>query len=197
MTDKASDHNQIEKIKDKIFFLLSTHKDMVSKEKIIFNSGEYLIRQGEVANKVLLINSGILAVEVFDSNQKPQVVANATQGELIGEMGLFGESIHTASVRVVDGPAEIEIIDNNDLLSALIFDSELVLEILQLSTERCKRSNAMLSNLFSAIKAVNLKDAHQLEESIANMDQNFIGFDAIRKELLQLFARISDQDSNN
>ena len=197
MTDKASDQNQIEKIKDKIFFLLSTHKDKVSKEKIIFNSGDYLIRQGELASKVLLINSGVLAVEVFDSNQKPQVVANATQGELIGEMGLFGESIHTASVRVVEGPAEIEIIDNNDLLGALIFDSELVLEILQLSTERCKRSNSMLSNLFSAIKAVNLKDADQLEESIANMDQNFIGFNEISNILRQILTATSGDNINH
>ena len=84
------------------------------------------------------------------------------------------------------------IISNNDLLGALMFDSELVLEILQLSTERCKKSNAMLSNMFSAIKAVNLNNVDHLEECIENMDQNFIGFDAIRNELRLLFERISD-----
>ena len=192
MEVEDSDQNQIERIKDKISFLLSTHKDIISKEKLIFNSNEFLIHQGEPAMKIMLINSGVLAVEVYDSNKKPQVVAKVTQGEIIGEMGLFGESLHTASVRVVEGPAEIEIISNNDLLGALMFDSELVLEILQLSTERCKKSNAMLSNMFSAIKAVNLNNFDQLEECIENMDQNFIGFDAIRNELRLLFERISD-----
>ena len=197
MEVEESNQNQIERIKDKISFLLSTHKDIISKEKIIFNSNEFLIHQGEPAMKIMLINSGVLAVEVYDSNKKPQVVAKVTQGEIIGEMGLFGESLHTASVRVVEGPAEIDIISNNDLLGALMFDSELILEILQLSTERCKKSNAMLSNMFSAIKAVNLNNFDQLEECIENMDQNFIGFDAIRNELRLLFERISDQDSNH
>ena len=192
MEVEDSDQNQIERIKDKISFLLSTHKDIISKEKIIFNSNEFLIHQGEPAMKIMLINSGVLAVEVYDSNKKPQVVAKVTQGEIIGEMGLFGESLHTASVRVVEGPAEIEIISNNDLLGALMFDSELVLEILQLSTERCKKSNAMLSNMFSAIKAFNLNNVDQLEECIENMDQNFIGFNAIRNELRLLLERISD-----
>ena len=55
----------------------------------------------------------------------PQVIARIGPNELVGEMALIGDEHHSATVTVSSGPAEILVVQADDLrLQAAIYDSD-------------------------------------------------------------------------
>ena len=58
------------------------------------------------------------------------MIARIGPNELVGEMALIGDEHHSATVTVSSGPAEILVVQADDLLQAAIYDSDLVMELL-------------------------------------------------------------------
>ena len=123
------------------------------------------MEEGAKAERVLLVMSGQLSVEVKDAHGHPQIVAVVGTDDLVGEMGLVGDYRHTATVRVSEGPAELLAVQADDLLKATLFDNELVMELLTLSSKRCQQSNHHLGLLIESLEALRDGNAETLEQS--------------------------------
>ena len=74
-------------------------------------------------------------------------------------MGLFGDNRYSASIRVKEGPAELLFFDSASLMKFALFDSELVMAIIALSSDRCRTGNHLIELLLGGLQA--LSDANQ------------------------------------
>ena len=153
-------HNQI---RDRMRMLLSTHLSTVRHQTQIAPLGEVLIQQDAPAERVLLVQTGELKVERCEAGGTPQVIARIGPNELVGEMALIGDQHHSATVTVSRGPAEVLVIEANDLLQTAIYDSDLVMELLALSSRRCRQTNRHLTLILEALEAFELGHHPALE----------------------------------
>ena len=149
-----SENQQLTQIRDRLRMLVSTHLSTVSHQTLTAAVGEVLIQQDAPAEKVLLVQTGELKVERCEEGGTPQVIARIGPDELVGEMALIGDQFHSATVSVSNGPAEVLVVQANDLLQAAIFDSDLVMELLALSSNRCRRTNRHLTLILEALEAL-------------------------------------------
>ncbi|MEZ4384198.1 MAG: cyclic nucleotide-binding domain-containing protein [Nannocystaceae bacterium] len=67
----------------------------------IYNDGEVVVREGEAADALYVIEQGILAVVRDDDDGQRHELKRMHDGELFGEMGLFREQVRTATVVAV------------------------------------------------------------------------------------------------
>ena len=69
-------------------------------ETIVFEAGEYFIREGESADAAYLINQG--RVEIFRTTDGgDQMIATLGPGEIVGEMALIAKRKHRSSARAL------------------------------------------------------------------------------------------------
>ncbi len=158
-----SENQQLTQIRDRLRMLVSTHLSTVSHQTLTAAVGEVLIQQDAPAEKVLLVQTGELKVERCEEGGTPQVIARIGPDELVGEMALIGDQFHSATVSVSNGPAEVLVVQANDLLQAAIFDSDLVMELLALSSNRCRRTNRHLTLILEALEALDHNHASTVD----------------------------------
>ena len=130
--------------------LLVTHLKELKAESLLYASGEVVMEEQEHADDILLLLSGELSVEIADQRE----LARIKPGELLGEMGLSGDNRHCATVRVLHGPAEVIRVNADALLRLALFDGDLALEMLALSSARCRQGNQLTTLLLDSIQAL-------------------------------------------
>lgn len=96
---------------------------------------------------------------------EPHTMAIVEAEDLSGEVGLFGNGVHSADVRVLDAPTQLMAVDGNDLLKALVFDTCLSVELLSLISQRCLQSNDVMGLLLDDIQAAHHGDRPALERA--------------------------------
>ncbi len=155
------DEPQLEAFRERLKVLLEAHQQELNPERITASEGEVLFRQGEPVERLMLLNSGRVAVDVHQG-EECHTLAVIEAMELLGEVGFFASGFHYADFRVVDGPAELLAMPGKELLKAMLFDSDLVVEMLSLVSERCRRGNRVIGLLLSGIEAVHDDEEHRL-----------------------------------
>ena len=135
--------------------MLETHRSVLAPELLRPTAGAVLIEQGSVADSLLLVQQGRLAVEVNQKGHPTRTIAEVGPGDVLGEMALFGrsEARHGARVRVLDHNSELLRFSRDALHQAILFDCELAAEIVLISSERCRNSNRTLNQLLDGIDA--------------------------------------------
>ncbi len=139
--------------------LLVTHLKELKAESLFYASGDVVIEEQQHADNILLLLSGELSVEIGDQRQ----LARIQPGELLGEMGLSGDNRHCATVRVLHGPAEVIRVNADALLRLALFDGDLALEMLALSSARCRQGNQLTTLLLDSIQALSDGNSMQLQ----------------------------------
>ena len=147
------DEPQLESFRERLKVLLEAHQEELNPQRITASEGEVLFRQGEPVERLMLLTNGRVAVDVHQG-EECHTLAVIEAVELLGEVGFFASGLHYADFRVVDGPAELLAMQGQELLKAMLFDSDLVVEMLSLVSERCRRGNHVISLLLSGIEAV-------------------------------------------
>ena len=142
---------QLQRVRERMKLLLATHDNELHPKTLYAKPGELLLKQDAAAKHLLLLTQGKVAIEIKQKGQSPHTLTVIEAEALLGEMGLFGDGTHSADVRVVDGPAELLQINGNDLLKALIYDSELLIELLTLMSERVSNTNKVITLLLDGI----------------------------------------------
>lgn len=140
-------------VRERMKLLLAAHDSNIVADTFEVASGSLLMRQGDPAERVLLLTKGTVAIQVRQDGGEPSTLAVVEAEELLGELGLFGHGLHTADVQVIDGPAEVVAITGDQLLQAMLFDTDLAIELLRLSSQRCLQGNALVGLLLDGIKA--------------------------------------------
>ena len=165
--------------------LLQTHQQLLDPELLRPDQGAVLIEQDEIADSLLLVQGGRLAVEIHQNGHAARTIAEVGTGAVLGEMALFGvgEPRHGARVRVLDAGTEILRFSREALHSAILFDAELAAEMLLVSSERCRSSNRMINQLLDGIDATARGDASALA-NICNILRN--GPDSMGEAAAQL-----------
>lgn len=156
---------QLKAVRERMKLLLAAHGSEISTSPHLAAEGELLLEQGAIAKTVLLLHEGSVAIELQRSQGTPHTLAIVKAEEILGEMGLFGNGVHSADVRVIGGSARLTVIDGNQLLQAMLFDSDLSMEILALICQRCLQSNQLMGLLLDGIAAAHIGDRDQLKTS--------------------------------
>ena len=86
-------------------------------------------------------------------------------------MGLFGDNRYSASIRVKEGPAELLFIDSASLMKFALFDSELVMAILALSSHRCNTGNHLIELLLGGLQALNDANEEKVDAICQDLEQ--------------------------
>ena len=165
--------------------LLQTHHKLLNPERLHPEPQSVLIEQGEIANSLLLVQQGRLAIEIHQNGHAARTIAEVGAGAVLGEMALFGEGEprHGARVRVLDAGTEILRFSRDALHSAILFDAELAAEMLLVSSERCRGSNQMINLLLDGIDAAARGDASALADICTTLRN---GPDSMGKAAAQL-----------
>lgn len=154
-----------EPIRERLKLLLKAHHNDIQPSHFTADKGVLLLRQGEPADQVLLLSEGSVAIQVRQPNREAHTLAVLEAEELLGEMGLFGTGFHSADVRVIEGPAQLISVPADQLLQALLFDSDLSIEMLSMLSHRCLLGNLLIAELLDAIAAASQSDERALEQS--------------------------------
>ena len=156
------DDHQRSSVRERFKLLLASHRDELAPVGRRANEGELLLIQGAPARKLLLLTQGRVAVELHPAGEEPHTLMELEAEELLGEMGLFGDGLHSTDVRVVNGPAEVIEVEGDAFVRAMLFDTDLAMELLALLSRRCQRGNAVLGLLLDGISAAAAADAEGL-----------------------------------
>ncbi len=113
---------------------------------------------------------GKVAIQLNNEDQPLHTLAVVEAEEFLGELALFGKGKHTCDVRVVEGSAEFVQLRGEDLIKTMIFDSELVIELLALVSERCHQANDLIGLLLDGISSLHFKDEIMLEKTCNKLE---------------------------
>ncbi len=159
-------------VRERMKLLLAAHDSNIVAETFEATKGTLLMRQGDAAERVLLLTKGTVAIQVRQDGAEPSTLTVVEAEELLGELGLFGHGHHTADVQVIDGPAEVIAIAKDQLLQAMLFDSDLAIEMLQLSSQRCLQGNAVVGLLLDGITAAEHHNDALLQRTCAALREH-------------------------
>ena len=173
---KESKPGQLSKVRVRLPMLLSTHLSGLGHRTLRLSIGEVVIRQATPAEHVLVVQAGELCVERTEAGGKPRLIATVSPGEMAGEMALMGDQRHSATVTVSRGPAELLEVKAEDLLQAAMYVSDLVMELLALSSHRCRQTSRHLTLILESLEALGNSDKATLKRCCEELDQEFDQF---------------------
>ena len=115
----------------------------------VYNDGDVIIRQGDIGSCMYVIQDG--EVEVVRAHNGSTVrLAVLGQGELFGEISLFGKEERSATVRAL-GNARIITVDRKSFLRRIQEDLSLAFHVFDTMAARINNMNAELVLLKSPI----------------------------------------------
>ena len=182
------DEPQLQVFRERLRLLLAAHQQELNPEKVIAAEGDVLFHQGDSVETLMLLTQGRVAVDVHHGDQI-HTLAEVEAVELLGEVGFFANGKHYADFRVVEGPAELLAIPGQALLQAMLFDTDLVVEMLSLVSERCRRGNQVIAMLVSGIEAVHDDAQDRVEQAAAELGGIHFCVAKASKQLQQLRQR--------
>lgn len=162
------DEPQLHAFRERLKLLLEAHQQELNPRPVTAKEGDVLFRQGDPVDTLMLLTSGKVAVDVHQGSER-HTLAVVEAVELLGEVGFFANGQHYADFRVVDGAAELLALPGEDLLQAMLFDSDLAVEMLALVSERCRRGNRVIGLLLSGIEAVHDDETERLEQTTTEL----------------------------
>ena len=78
--------SQLQAVRERLRHLMQTHQQQLDAQQLTIQQGELVIRQGDRANAVMLVERGRLSVELERDGTEPLELATVEAGELVGEM---------------------------------------------------------------------------------------------------------------
>jgi flavin-dependent dehydrogenase len=111
----------------------------------IYNSGEIIVRQGDVGECMYFIQSGKVEV-IRESDGKDVKLAELGQGEFFGEMALFEKGVRSATVRPL-GEVRVLSVDKRLFLRKIHEDPALAFRIMQKMSRRIRELDKELGDL--------------------------------------------------
>ena len=162
------DEPQLQAFRERLKLLLVAHQQELNPERIVAAEGDILFHQGESVERLMLLTQGRVAVDIHYGDEI-HTLAEVEAVELLGEVGFFANGKHYADFRVVNGTAELLAIPGQALLQAMLFDADLVVEMLSLVSERCRRGNQVIAMLLSGIEAVHDDSQEKIEQATTEL----------------------------
>jgi len=119
-------------------------------ERVGFDSGKLLMRQGDPADAAYLIIEGDVEV-VLETPAGQFVVATIGANEIVGDMGILGNSPRAATVRAKDRVIALRISKEPFMRMVREFPS-MAVSIMQELAHRVESTNSQLSSALAEVK---------------------------------------------
>ena len=177
-------------VREKLQMLLRTYQKELKVNPVQAETGDIVIEQGGQADEVVLLQRGRLVVELNNEGEMPRQIAIVEPGEILGEMGLFGDNRYSASVRVEEGPAELLFFNSGDLMKFALFDSELIMAMLALTSARCRTGNSVIEQLLSGLQALSDGNQAKLNTICENLQLESEGMGKAAKQLQSIANKL-------
>lgn len=79
------------------------------------SSGDVFAVEGEAGNQLCIVQEGLMEVEITGGDDTPpKTLIHLGKGQLIGEMSLVDHGTRSATVRAIQSPTTIIVIDHED-----------------------------------------------------------------------------------
>lgn len=124
-------------------------------EKMTFEVGEMVFREGDLCQQVYIILSGEADVIKDDVYGNGVVIATAQQGSVFGEMGMFLDLRRSGSV-VAKTPLTVMALKNNDFIGALQQFPDLSLRLFKSLSFKLDTANTRFSALSNSMNMIQL-----------------------------------------
>src|SRR5262249_29987101 len=108
-----------------------------------YESGEVIIREGDVGDSLFLIGSGSAEAVLSNVGGEAIVLSTMLSGELFGEMGLFERRPRSATVRARESSVVLEI-DGDQLRELAAVHRDLEVNVLLKVSERLRSKNEQI-----------------------------------------------------
>ena len=174
-------------IRNRIKLLIAGHHGELQTRKIVAKDGETVIMQGAKAEQVLLLTRGKVAIELNQNRKEAYTLAILEGEQLFGEMALLANGIYSADVKVIGSTAEFLAFQGEDLVRAMIFDSELMMELLALVCERFRKSNEVIGLMLEGLSAIQDNDENLLKNICAQLKSYKHSFKDASSQLDNIF----------
>jgi len=86
---------------------------LICKERRL-HSGEIITSQGEAGNEFYIVTQGFVEVALGEGGVPSRVVINLGAGQIIGEMALLDQGPRSATVRAIDEPTIVQVLQRDD-----------------------------------------------------------------------------------
>ena len=111
----------------------------------IYRDGEAIIRQGEMGDRMYIIQNGRVRVTRMIGNKEIQL-AELEEGNFFGEMAIIDGEVRSATVSAV-GEVRLLSIDKKNFLRRIHEDPSLAYRVLERMSHTIRELNAELSQL--------------------------------------------------
>ena len=110
-----------------------------------YHDGEIIVRQGDVGDRMFVIQKGRAQVLVEKDGQETPIRV-AEEGELIGEMAVFEHHVRSATVRAL-GEVRVLTVDKRNFLKRIHEDPSLAFRVVQTMSRRIRELSDELARL--------------------------------------------------
>ncbi len=110
-----------------------------------YEDGDVLVRQGEVADCLYVVQEGQLEILIENGGRATRVRV-AGPGELIGEMAVFEREVRSATVRAL-GRARVLTVDRKNFLRRISEDPSLAFRIVETMSRRVRELSREVARL--------------------------------------------------
>ena len=108
----------------------------------LYKNGEIIIKQGEEGDCVYVVQKG--KVEIIDESENKEIkIAELSQAEFFGEMGLFEKDVRSCTVRAL-GDAKVMTIDKRNFYTTIQKDPSIAYRLLEKMSQRLRETNKKL-----------------------------------------------------
>lgn len=118
-----------------------------------YADGDYIIRQGELGDKMYVIQEGEVEV-VLESEQGDLVAATLGKEEIIGEMALFDQEVRSASVRA-KGKVHALAVDRKNLFARISENPTLAFRLIRTLCTRVRSLDQELAMVKTQLRSEN------------------------------------------
>ena len=116
----------------------------------LYQDGQVIIRQGEVGDRMFVIQEGEAQVLV-EKNGEETHLRVVREGELLGEMAIFEKEIRSATVRAL-GETRVLTIDKENFLRRISEDPSTAFRIVQTMSRRVRELTDQLVQLEAKLR---------------------------------------------
>ena len=110
----------------------------------LYKDGEVIIEKGTIGNCLYVIQEGTVIV-LDEKDGKEIKIAELTEPDFFGEMGLFEKDVRSCTVKAV-GDAKILTVDKRNFYKSIQQDSSLAYRLLEKMSNRLRQANKKITN---------------------------------------------------
>lgn len=110
-----------------------------------YKDGEIIVRQGDAGENMYVIQDGTVEV-VIERDGKEVFLRELGKGDFIGEMGIFGRDVRSATVRT-KGSARLLTVDRKTFLRRIHEDPSLAFRVVETMSQRIRKLSDEVARL--------------------------------------------------